>query len=135
MPGASRRRCRLSPDVRDSTYRLGVTLGSVDLQHMAEVHILYEVKHLCYFGRFLILPVAIAHPVPTVAREMAGWIHDSQLEAGLIHLRNVAQFIVGKPPTTPKHDDVVAAHYRPQWMKKPEHVFGVDRKEHEDFID
>ncbi len=95
------------------------------LRVMAEQHITYEIERLV-----LCLPVQsqvslVAHPIIT----------QSLLEAFLVHLRSLADFVVA--PRRPRHAKDVAAedYYDGDWPQQPRFLFGNDVEEHQTCMD
>lgn len=102
------------------------------LEHMAEEHVFYELHRtleFAYFGN--VLPMR--HDLdPLVRADLMAWSQSSILEASLIHLRNISDFLT-KPRPTSKHaeSDLVADHYFvDHWSGRPDFIFGGDPGEH-----
>ena len=84
------------------------------LRHIADEHVFYEVRGIV---RFFTLPQFARLDVPLVPRELAvelvDWMGSSTLEAGLVHVRCVVEFLTAAIPKVGSNTetDVVAAHY------------------------
>lgn len=95
------------------------------LRVMAEQHIAYEIERL-------VLCLPIQSQVATVAHPI---ITQSLLEAFLVHLRALADFVV--VPQKPRHRLDVAAedYYDGDWPQQPQFVFGDGVEDHRTCMD
>jgi hypothetical protein len=92
---------------------------------MAEEHITYEIERL-------VLCLPIQSQVATVAHPI---ITQSLLEAFLVHLRSLADFVVA--PGRQRHELDVAAedYFGGNWPQQPRALFGRDEDEHRRCMD
>lgn len=105
------------------------------LEHMAE-HVHYELHRVMEFVLFgNVIPGIADGEEPEVRNALMDWSQASILEASLIHLRNVSDFLTKPWPTTGRklnETDLVAEHYFPHvdcWVR-PTHIFGANADEH-----
>lgn len=110
---------------------------------MAEVHVAYEVKGV---AKFLVCgnalpPMSLKPGAPRKARAAAldwkAWIQSSVLEATLVHVRNVSDFLTKSRPTNENYKtDLVADQYFAHgWSSRPDYIFGADKDEHKELLD
>lgn len=109
--------------------------GDEVLEHMAE-HVHYELHRVMEFVLLgNVIPGIGLDEMPEVRADLMDWSQSSILEASLIHLRNLSDFLVKPWPTTDRkmnETDLVAEHYFPDeagWIR-PRHIFGADVAEH-----
>ena len=95
------------------------------LELMAKVHITYGVERLVRVLPIQAQVASFVHPIIT----------ESMLEAFLVHLRSLADFVVS--PTKPRHKLDVAAedYYDGAWPGQPDALFGENREEHLESMD
>src|SRR5438309_1691410 len=95
------------------------------LQLMAEEHITYEIERLVNVLPIQAQVAAFVHPIIT----------QSLLEAFLVHLRSLADFVVA--PRKPRHHMDVAAedYYDGAWEEQPDAIFGAGVEEHQKCMD
>jgi hypothetical protein len=95
------------------------------LRVMAEEHITYEIERLVMTLPIQAQVAAFMHPIVT----------QSLLEAFLVHLRALADFVAA--PRRPRHELDVAAedYYDGDWADQPDAIFGADVEEHQQCMD
>jgi hypothetical protein len=116
---------------------MSLRLPVATLEAMA-LHVHYEVDRLAFWScnniqEHHLRQEALSWPVPWV-RNLVG---QTTLEAALIHLRVVSDFLMNKRPTNPKWEtDVVADDYFDDgWSDRPDYIVGASRDEHHKIIE
>ena len=105
---------------------------------MALGHVTYELERVVFFvenGNYV--PVSFQPQTPQPIRDaVEGWVQQCILESALVHLRNVAEFLVNQRPTRKAtRTDIVADHYfQVGWEKRPNYVLGHNRREHDRLV-
>jgi hypothetical protein len=103
-----------------------------DLEEMARVHVAYEVSRLALWSQVSVPETMYSST--RLAPVLAELVGQATLESALIHLRNVADFIVADRPTANqrwRESDIVADDYFDAgWPGKPSHILGEDPESH-----
>lgn len=94
------------------------------LRVMAEEHITYEIERLVFCLPIQSQIAMVAHPIIT----------QSLLEAFLLHLRSLADFVVYRSGRN-KLDVAAEDYYDGCWPLQPVALFGSDEKEHRRCMD
>jgi hypothetical protein len=104
-------------------------LSPTILKPMAEVHVLYEVNRLSLWSAGALSEGRFAGSDAGVVADLVG---QATLESALLHLRNVADFLVCSRPTARSREtDLVADDYFDHgWERRPDHLFGEDVLDH-----
>jgi hypothetical protein len=97
---------------------------------MATEHVTYEVTRLMLWTFISVPPESINAPTPQHAVGLSNILRQATLESSLVHLRNVAEFLVS-PRSTARPTDLIADDYFDEASTgRPGHVFGTSDAEH-----
>ena len=100
------------------------------LEEIARQHIIYEVQNLALWLVPIALPDLGVVPIsPNVAVDLKKWIDQNGLEATLVHLRCMHEFLTSKPAANDHSTDVFAAHYFAGDWTPPTVVLGRTKDE------
>lgn len=109
------------------------------LRHMADEHVCYELRGVVMLAAVgNIVPLDQAAVRPELRPLLGEWVTSSLLEAGLVHVRCVVEFLTGAVPAAdgPRATDVVAAHYLSGARERyVDHVLGTSRRHQRELLE